>query len=151
MEHNNDNFENDDRFTTRDLEEIDEILNNPSFSQEPAPEETPEETEPLKTEPEPEKPKPTPVASAPKKEKKTPLRRGLPHKKKGLPKRKVDHSWKKTATIVVSVLVFLALVGVGGVFLLYTANFTDISGTKYTPKEKTEVYTSDGVQIASIF
>lgn len=70
---------------------------------------------------------------------------------KGLPKKETKKTPNKTWIIVLSIIAGLALIGGIGIYLLYTANFTDISGVEYTPKEKTAIYTADNVQIASIY
>lgn len=72
-------------------------------------------------------------------------------KPKGLPRKKKARNWTKTLVLFITIVAVLGAIGVGGVYLLYTANFTDISNTKYTPKEKTEIYTADNVQIASLY
>ncbi len=75
----------------------------------------------------------------------------LKKKSKGLPKKNKKKNGKKIFLTVLTVLLILAAVGAVGIYLLYTANRMDISGIAYTPKEKTEIYTADHVQIASLY
>lgn len=72
---------------------------------------------------------------------------------KGLPKKKKKKSkgWKAAIKYILITILVLVVAAAVGIFVLYQANFKDISGESYTPKEKTRIYTADNVMIAELY
>lgn len=72
---------------------------------------------------------------------------------KGLPKKKKKKSkgWKSAIKYILITLIVLLIAAAAGIFVLYQANFKDISGESYVPKEKTRIFTADNVQIAELY